>query len=175
MMMLGRVGVLPDRLTTGHGNAERTADVRMNGTIEVGALTELWRRRWPDSRPVADELRDTEHKRWVRFHSLPESKRYPDDEAEYRRASTATPRPSENSPTPPRTPPTNCWSSPVHGQQARPLPGARPQSWISRAAPIIVSVVLIEDDADIDQTWLHLFAETFSGTGGRMAGDRKEP
>lgn len=46
------------------------------------ALTALWERRWPDTEPVGFELgraRDV----WVRFHSLPESKRYPDDEHEY--------------------------------------------------------------------------------------------
>ncbi|WP_416874348.1 hypothetical protein [Kitasatospora sp. SC0581] len=46
------------------------------------ALTALWERRWPGTEPVGYELgraRDV----WVRFHSLPESKRYPDDEREY--------------------------------------------------------------------------------------------
>ena len=46
-------------------------------------LDDLWERRWPGSRPVADELRDTARASWVRFHSLPGSKRYPDDETEY--------------------------------------------------------------------------------------------
>lgn len=34
--------------------------------------------------PVAHQLRDVYADRWVRFHSLPQSKRYPEDEAEYR-------------------------------------------------------------------------------------------
>lgn len=34
-------------------------------------------------RPVAHELKNCLHDRWVRFHSLPGSKRYADDEAEY--------------------------------------------------------------------------------------------
>lgn len=41
---------------------------------------------WPiffsDSEPVAFWLRETFPSRWVRFHSLPGSKRYPDDEGE---------------------------------------------------------------------------------------------
>src|SRR5947209_5146416 len=50
---------------------------------EARALTELWRERWPNSRPIAHELKTSEHNRWVRFHSLPDSKRYADTEAEY--------------------------------------------------------------------------------------------
>lgn len=44
-------------------------------------LSELWRREWPDSRPISYELRG--HDRWVRFHSLPGSKRYAESEGEY--------------------------------------------------------------------------------------------
>ncbi|WP_316520150.1 DUF3885 domain-containing protein [Kitasatospora brasiliensis] len=47
------------------------------------ALTALWERRWPDTEPVGYELGRDERDTWVRFHSLPESKRYPDDEREY--------------------------------------------------------------------------------------------
>lgn len=46
-------------------------------------LSVLWRRQWPACRPVADELKHVYGERWVRFHSLPESKRYPDNDAEY--------------------------------------------------------------------------------------------
>ena len=38
---------------------------------------------WPDCRPVGHELRACAPGRWVRFHSLPGSKRYPQSEAEY--------------------------------------------------------------------------------------------
>jgi hypothetical protein len=47
------------------------------------ALTELWEQRWPTSRPIAHELPYTQADRWVRFHSLPGSKRYADNEREY--------------------------------------------------------------------------------------------
>lgn len=46
-------------------------------------LVELWLERWPGCRPIGHELRGCAPDRWVRFHSLPESKRYADIEAEY--------------------------------------------------------------------------------------------
>ena len=42
-----------------------------------------WDRWFPDCEPVAHHLPITFPGRWVRFHSLPGSKRYPEDEAEY--------------------------------------------------------------------------------------------
>ena len=49
---------------------------------EVQALSALWRTRWGGS-PVANELPARHADRWVRFHSLPESKRYAETEEEY--------------------------------------------------------------------------------------------
>ncbi|MFD9421044.1 hypothetical protein ACFWC9_41325 [Streptomyces goshikiensis] len=46
-------------------------------------MTELWQRRWPSCPPVGYKLRDPYRDVWVRFHSLPESKRYADDESDY--------------------------------------------------------------------------------------------
>ncbi|GAA2286431.1 hypothetical protein GCM10010415_66190 [Streptomyces atrovirens] len=46
-------------------------------------LTELWQRRWPGCPPVGYKLRVPYQDVWVRFHSLPESKRYAEDESEY--------------------------------------------------------------------------------------------
>lgn len=46
-------------------------------------LLELWEQRWPRLRPIGHELRDAEFDRWIRFHSLPGSKRYADNDAEY--------------------------------------------------------------------------------------------
>ncbi|GLY75797.1 DUF3885 domain-containing protein [Actinoallomurus iriomotensis] len=43
------------------------------------ALTALWSDRWGGA-PSAYELKDRFRDRWVRFHSLPGSKRYPDTE-----------------------------------------------------------------------------------------------
>ncbi|MEU0094515.1 hypothetical protein [Kribbella sp. NPDC006257] len=53
-------------------------------TPEAVALTNLWIDRLPGSRPVCYTLRGSQSDRWVRFHSLPESKRYADGLAEYR-------------------------------------------------------------------------------------------
>ena len=45
--------------------------------------TELWRQRWSECLPVAYMLKDRYRDHWVRFHSLPGSKRYANDESEY--------------------------------------------------------------------------------------------
>jgi hypothetical protein len=42
-----------------------------------------WDSRFPNCQPVAHWLRVAFPELWVRFHSLPESKRYPEDESEY--------------------------------------------------------------------------------------------
>ncbi|MFD4990834.1 hypothetical protein ACFWH7_03710 [Cellulosimicrobium cellulans] len=46
-------------------------------------LTELWERRWPDVEPLGHMLRVECPDRWVRFHSLPESKRYAENATDY--------------------------------------------------------------------------------------------
>ncbi len=45
-------------------------------------LTLAWNHRWPSCRPVGYELRNCARESWVRFHSLPEAKRYADNEVE---------------------------------------------------------------------------------------------
>jgi len=42
-----------------------------------------WQQSFPGCEPIAYEVRHAFAGRWVRFHSLPESKRYPDDEDEF--------------------------------------------------------------------------------------------
>ena len=44
---------------------------------DAESLAELWRQRRPSGPPVAHTLRSTYPDCWVRFHSLPESKRHP--------------------------------------------------------------------------------------------------
>lgn len=44
-------------------------------------LTEVWEREWPGAQPVGYLLRNHTD-RWVRFHSLPNSKRYAETDAE---------------------------------------------------------------------------------------------
>ena len=46
-------------------------------------MLEKWSMSFPDCEPLAHQLRSVFADRWVRFHSLPESKRYPESEAEY--------------------------------------------------------------------------------------------
>ncbi|MCJ1677791.1 hypothetical protein MTF65_10645 [Streptomyces sp. APSN-46.1] len=46
-------------------------------------LTRLWQAHRPAGPMLPWELKTVYGGRWVRFHSLPESKRYPEDEAEY--------------------------------------------------------------------------------------------
>lgn len=46
-------------------------------------LLSLWERHWERCFPVPHLLKHVYAERWVRFHSLPGSKRYPTDEAEY--------------------------------------------------------------------------------------------
>ncbi|WP_228838330.1 DUF3885 domain-containing protein [Nocardia amamiensis] len=46
-------------------------------------LSGLWQQRWPGCRPLAYELKHAYRDRWVRFDSLPMSKRYPETAEEY--------------------------------------------------------------------------------------------
>jgi hypothetical protein len=46
-------------------------------------LLKKWDHQFPNCPPVGYLLREAFPNRWVRFHSLPESKRYPDDDTEY--------------------------------------------------------------------------------------------
>lgn len=46
-------------------------------------LTSFWNGEFPDFVPEAHNLKREYKARWVRFHSLPKSKRYPENEGEY--------------------------------------------------------------------------------------------
>jgi hypothetical protein len=46
-------------------------------------MLDHWQDRFPGCEPIAHQMRVALRERWVRFHSLPESKRYPENEAEY--------------------------------------------------------------------------------------------
>jgi len=50
--------------------------------VDTVALSALWDERWPGCSKLPYELRGVGG-RWVRFHALPGSKRYPGTEAEY--------------------------------------------------------------------------------------------
>jgi len=53
------------------------------GTLDPAGLSSLWHESWPACPPIADWLKGAYPDQWVRFHSLPGSKRYADDEQEY--------------------------------------------------------------------------------------------
>ena len=73
--MAGRsVGTPSDGVSTGNAPVV-TADW-------CAALTARWGHRWPGVPPVGHELPGPLHDRWVRFHSLPGSKRYADTAGE---------------------------------------------------------------------------------------------
>jgi hypothetical protein len=46
-------------------------------------MLDNWQERFPNCEPISHRVRDAFRERWVRFHSLPESKRYPEDASEY--------------------------------------------------------------------------------------------
>lgn len=51
---------------------------------DLGRLTANWNARWPQTPPIAFLLRGVHPDLWVRFHSLPGSKRYAETDAERR-------------------------------------------------------------------------------------------
>lgn len=56
----------------------------MSTDVTPTRLAALWRERRPSAPPIAAHtFRGAYADRWVRFHSLPESKRYPESEDEY--------------------------------------------------------------------------------------------
>ncbi len=61
-----------------HGAFRRAED-----TARSAKLTALWDRNWSRADPLGYELRIAYDSQWVRFHSLPDSKRYAETRAEY--------------------------------------------------------------------------------------------
>ena len=51
--------------------------------MDPGGLNARWAKAWGECRPVSYELRSCLQDRWVRFHSLPGSKRYANNDDEY--------------------------------------------------------------------------------------------
>src|SRR5690349_115608 len=51
--------------------------------LDTARLSTLWDERWPGCPKLPYALRGARD-RWIRFHTLPDSKRYPETEAEYR-------------------------------------------------------------------------------------------
>jgi hypothetical protein len=51
--------------------------------VDTARLSDLWEQQWPGCSKLPYLLREELQDRWVRFHTLPGSKRYPGTEAEY--------------------------------------------------------------------------------------------
>jgi hypothetical protein len=67
------------RRARGHHGAFKHGEV----SARAAKLTNLWERTWPGAEPLGYVLRAAYADRWVRFHSLPGSKRYAESPAEY--------------------------------------------------------------------------------------------
>ena len=48
----------------------------------------LWKQRFGSLLPISHDFKWTHHDRWMRIHSLPDSKRYPDTDSEYQQISS---------------------------------------------------------------------------------------
>ncbi|MFC1834094.1 hypothetical protein ACFL2Q_05085 [Thermodesulfobacteriota bacterium] len=58
------------------------ANVKPEGDKMILDLSAFWNSQFPDCLPLAHLLRDFHRDRWIRFHTLPDSKRYPETEEE---------------------------------------------------------------------------------------------
>lgn len=67
------------RRARGHHGAFKHGEI----SARAAQLTDLWERRWPGADPLGYVLRTEYADQWVRFHSLPDSKRYAENAAEY--------------------------------------------------------------------------------------------
>jgi len=63
------------------GNKERSGSLGIS-MMQI-EITQYWQQAFDAVTPKAYNLKHVFKNRWVRFHSLPQSKRYPDNEAEY--------------------------------------------------------------------------------------------
>jgi len=71
------------RMSDGDGREDAAASESMTGgVVDTVGLSRLWDERWPGCSKLPYELRAARD-RWVRFHTLPDSKRYPGTEEEY--------------------------------------------------------------------------------------------
>jgi hypothetical protein len=130
-------------------------------------LTARWQQRWPGSRPIAHEIRATEHERWVRFHSLPESRRYATSPAEYdellrRHATAISELISLAHSDPGEVLVITCaWSSgPTAPLRSAPVVEVSPDAFYWQS-------ILLEEDED-GQRWLHLFVDLINPDDARL-------
>lgn len=136
---------------------DRLLEVPPTESSEARALATLWNARWPGVEPIAHGL-PWRSDRWVRFHSLPGSKRYADDEGEYeellRRHRVVLEELAVSQGTPDREVlvVTCSWSrTPV------PVPRAAPTSATLPDARYWMSVLSSEPFEDDEGVWTHLY------------------
>lgn len=70
------------RMSEGDARGSQAPGAPTGGVVDTAALSRRWDERWPGCSKPPYELRAARD-RWVRFHTLPGSKRYPDIEDEY--------------------------------------------------------------------------------------------
>jgi hypothetical protein len=58
-------------------------EAEISGLISPETLDARWQEWWRQCRPVGYELRGCARATWVRFHTLPGSRRYAEDDSEY--------------------------------------------------------------------------------------------
>lgn len=129
----------------------------------VADFDRAWESNWPRCRPIGHELRAAASRSWVRFHSLPESKRYADDEPEYTEllsrhhalindlSSLTDTLMAE------LVVVTVAWSTSSQGAEREPdLQRALPQATPWRT--------ILLDDSDPEPTWMHLYVAVVPGT-----------
>ncbi|MGN6723612.1 MAG: DUF3885 domain-containing protein [Marmoricola sp.] len=113
-------------------------------------LTDLWQRRWPGLRPIGHEFKWCEVDRWVRFHSLSDSKRYadtPDESAEILRRHLTVLRELAGLEDAELTVALTNWSDDANERPGPPYVGLVSEYWTSVAV----------DPEDPESAWAHLY------------------
>jgi hypothetical protein len=117
-----------------------------------------WQRWFPNCDPIAHCLRVAFPDRWVRFHSLPGSKRYPEDEAEY---ATAFERHNRILGELARPGQTVVLLSTGYSQSPEPIRSQPEWQVLDPGAVSWWTVAMHETDADFaDPSYWHVFAST---------------
>lgn len=145
------------------GKFSRTAVPPTRDQSEMlSRLTANWQQRWPGARPVGHELPGNAPDRWVRFHSLPHSKRYADTPPEYAtlldRHHAVLAELIATSADKTLIVMTCSWSKdPRPRKRSAELERAAPQAALWKS--------IVEDDSDPDdRTWLHLYVSRHHAT-----------
>ncbi len=131
------------------------------------ALSASWALRWSDRRPIGHELRGGEE--WVRFHSLPDSKRYAESESEreelLRRHNTVIDELVNGSADEDLIVVTCSWSP-----SAEPTPRERSLQQATGNASFWKSILRERDECDGTEYWTHLHVHRIGWQPGTLDG-----